>query len=120
MAQPLVWTADGKLDAAGSAVFTAAGVADVELGPVPPSLVWLITRMVVNTTGSSSSTCSVYDGAPVPANLIDATGTGQQDASDFGQPWLLRTGETVLFRWEGGAPGETATARLVGLTQVVS
>lgn len=115
----IVATAGGPLNAAGSAVFNAAGVAEVELGPVPPSIVWLVARMVVSTTAGTSS-CSVYDGAPVPANLVDATRTGQLDASDFGQPWTLRTSETVLFRWENGTPDETATARLVGRTEVVA
>ena len=120
MANPILLTAGGPLSQAGSAEFTAAGVAQVELGPVPPGQVWLITRMTVSTSGSDDPmpTCSVYDGSVSAQNLLDATYTGSQDVSDFGQPYILQSAESLVFRWEGGTPGEKATARLVGRSQV--
>lgn len=116
---PIVVTGGGPLNASGSATFDAAGNAQVEIGPVGPAQVWLITRMTVSTTGPSDPmpACYVYDGAPHPSRLIDATWTGTQDVSDFGQPYVLLAAESLTFRWEGGTPGETATARLVGQTQ---
>jgi hypothetical protein len=118
MGNPIVVTAGGVLNVSGDAVFNAAGVAELELGPVPPSQVWQITRMTVSATSTLQPTCSVYDGAAVPANLMDATRTGNQDVSDFGTPYQLQTAESLLFRWEGGTPGAVATGRLVGRTAV--
>ncbi len=120
MSNPILLTAGGPLNQAASAAFNAAGVAQVELGPVPPGQVWLITRMTVSTTGTDNPmpSCSVYDGSVAAQNLIDATYTGSQDVSDFGQPYILQPAETLVFRWEGGTPGLIATARLVGRSQV--
>jgi hypothetical protein len=116
--EPMRPTGGGPLSKAGSAAFNAAGVAEVELGPVPPRQVWLISRMTVSAT-AGQPTCSVYDGSVSPVNLLDATSTGQQDISDFGQPYMLATNETLIFRWENGEPGAAATARLVGRSRVV-
>lgn len=120
MANPILLTQGGPLNVTASADFDAGGAAQVELGPVPPGQVWLITRMTVSTSGPTNPmpSCNVYDGSVAAANLIDATWTGAQDVSDFGQPYILQTAESLIFRWTGGTPGERATARLIGRSQV--
>lgn len=120
MATPISPTAGGNLAQGGSVTLDADGAGELELGPVPPNQVWLITRVTVSCTGPTNPmpTCSVYDGPPSPGNLVDATWTGTQDVSDFGQPYILGVNESLLFRWERGTPGEVATARLVGRSQV--
>lgn len=114
--QPIQVGGGGRLDRSGTVILGATGAGDVELGPVPPGQVWLISRMTVAVTGTTNPmpTCSVYDGPPNAASLIDATWTGAQDVSDFGTPHELQPNESLLFRWTGGTPGARATARLIG------
>lgn len=116
---PIRPTGGGSLTRDSSVALNAAGVGEVELGPVPPNQIWLISRMTVFVTGTTvpMPSCSVYDGPASPGNLVDATWTGAQDVSDFGTPYVLEANESLLFRWEGGTPGAIATARLVGRTQ---
>lgn len=109
-------TGGGPLDVAGHVTLDANGNGDLELGPVPPRAQWLLSRMTVHVTGPTAPmpTCTVYQGSPHPSRLLDATWTGAQDVSDFGAPYPLEDGDRLTFRWEGGTPGETATARLIG------
>lgn len=110
-------TGGGRLgpNAGGQVVLDANGEGTVEVR-VPGGQVWTVQRMTVSCTGPTSPmpACYVYDGPPSDAYLLDATWTGTQDVSDFGQPLDLVDGDYLTFHWTGGTAGETATARLVG------
>jgi hypothetical protein len=112
----IVVRGEGPLTISANVVLDANGNGSVELGPVPASRAWAVTRITVSCTGTNlpMPVANVYDGPPNPANLLDATYTGGQDVSDFGTPYILDQQESLTVEWVGGVPGETATARLIG------
>lgn len=78
---------------------------------VPVDQVWLVTRVVVSTSGQQCRV-DLYAADPGTADptgqqLVDNTLTGSLDIGEYPRGLLLLTGEALTAFWTGAAPGAT-------------
>jgi hypothetical protein len=95
-----------------TATFDAGGNASASVGPVRYGQSWSVQSMVVSTTSASATRCSVYKNTIAQNNLVDSTGSGNNDTSDTSID--LANLDTLIFAWAGGSPSATATAIVYG------
>lgn len=101
----------------GNVILDSSGNGEVQIGPVPPNTVWEVTRLTIRVTGTNNPMprCYSFSGSPIDSNLMSTTYVGAQNTDDFsGGTHLMRDGEFLTVRWEGGVPGASATARIMG------
>ncbi len=118
---------NAPLNVSGVGDFNAAvdGVCRIARGPAVPGENWLVQRVTVSTNSSAETTARIYRNFVGSEQFIDGTYSGNQDVSDE-MDILLRTGETLVIEWTGGAtpigtPAGTlprATVRLEGERQM--
>lgn len=77
----------------------ADGVATIELPQVPAGQMWLVRRIAVSCTSPSSF--AAYYNTIAPANIADATDTGEADVADERQPLVLNEGDVLICQWSG-------------------
>jgi hypothetical protein len=106
------------LSAVGTTVLDANGNGDITLRPdVGQNWSPLFVR-VSTSTRNGQTYCAVFHGSPgvdpQASQFIDDTFLGSGDASSMiaGTPVLF--GEAVIFQFQGGLPGDTATATVFG------
>jgi hypothetical protein len=89
--RPLIANATGTDDGAGRMVarFTA-----------PPTVAWLVRRIVVQSTVSGQAL--VYVGSLIPENVVSGTITGEFDENDANQPYLVSEGVELAVVWANG------------------
>ncbi len=98
----------------------AAGVAELEYEQVPQDELWLVDRVVVQSTSSAATVAHLYLDTIDDRHVIDGTRVGNFDVADMASPIQL-LGSTVLrVRWLGADDGAVGTCRiqLVVLRQV--
>lgn len=93
-----------------SAVFDAAGRAELVFGPAPYGSMWLVQAVTVVTNAAAATAARVFVGQEHDVNLVDATSAGNMAISDRAQPIMVPGGQKLLIVWTGGAAGERATA----------
>jgi hypothetical protein len=102
---------DWTTQAQASTPAGADGLCTVTFGPAPAGELWLADRYTVECTSSSSSDCFVYVGLDIrPANLRDATGSGNLDIADNNSPLLVPGTLSLFFQWRSASLGAIATA----------
>jgi hypothetical protein len=104
-----------QLNTSASVVLDGSGNGEVRLGPQIAKLRYRIRVVGVQIPGTFNEipTAKVYNGLAHAANFISGTYDGNND-SDTALDILLFTGQFITVRWEGGPPGFTATANIVG------
>jgi hypothetical protein len=104
-----------QLNTYGSVTLNASGTGQVTLNPTA-MMDWRVTRMAVKTTQAPNQTpiptCTVYLGNVSDGDIVDQTWTGSRDVSDC--DIAVPYGTPLIFRWEGGVAGTTATASILG------
>lgn len=104
-----------SLNTSASVTLDSNGNGTVQL-TVPIGVTWNLTVAAVSTsTAVLNPTCSIYMGpTPTPDNLIDATYTGNQDATGKVAGFPLTKGQSIWAVWTGGDVGAVATLSLFG------
>lgn len=107
--------ADMQLDTYGTVTLNASGGGTVTLTPTA-MLNWRVIRMAVKTSQGPTVTpvpqCTVYLNSVSDGNIIDQTWTGSRDTSDC--DILVVHGASLIFVWENGVSGTSATASIYG------
>lgn len=93
------------------ATLDANGRGSARVGPGSPWERWEVTRYAVFTAGSGCAV-QVYKNYESPSNWID--GTFASDGDVGGIQSTLNTGESLVFVWSEGIPGETMQAIVYG------
>lgn len=103
------------LNTYGTTVLDANGYGQIILAPTAMQN-WRVTRMAVRTsqapTDTPVPTCTVYLGTVSDGDIIDQTWTGSRDVSDCNI--VVQHGSRLIFVWEGGISGTSATASIYG------
>lgn len=98
----------------------ANGAGQEQAGPVPVGQRWLIERITVTTTPASPKPkVLVYRGDPDPTNFLDGTRSGDMDVSEYPNPLVLESAESLTAVWSGGTAGATGVVRLGGRVELV-
>jgi len=95
-----------------SVQFDNTGTATITLDPVEPNTTWLIDYVVVTTTSTTQTLCSLYESNVSPASLIDGTGQGNRGIAWYQPPRRLAGTLQLIVQWTGGVPGAVANVRL--------
>lgn len=91
-----------------------SGAAQIVFGPPGMQVYWLVERIAVHSDSSSSSALGVYVGSvdALPQELVDYTGSGNNDAADENQPILVEPGQKLVLQWSGLSTGAKVYARI--------
>lgn len=92
-----------------AATADATGTATLDLGQVDPTTQWLVDRLVVQTTSTASTTLRLYDSTVAPANLLDATSSGNINTADYPAGLLVRPSTSLVAQWTGATFGAVCT-----------
>ena len=88
------------------------GLISVEFDPVAPGLIWLIQRITIMCTSTTSTRAMVYAGDPTPTNLVDGTDRGNLDVADELSPILLESCTPLTVQWTGASAGAQGVVRV--------
>jgi hypothetical protein len=100
----------------------AGGAATVQIGPQGVGTRWYLAQANIQTTSGANdvSTCALYLGAQIQANLLGGTSyAGGQDTIGL-QVRPLTPGDLVTAVWANGNPGDVATLTLYGEQEVLT
>jgi hypothetical protein len=107
------WTFDDySQDYEESAAAGAAGICQLEFGPVPEDQLWLLERITVSCSSAAATECTLYVDRNDPSRMLDYTPAGNSDVADESAPIQLPTGTTLLVVWDGASVGAIGTARV--------
>ena len=108
-----------QLDTYGVVTLTGTGRGVVSLTP-SGMLSWTVTRMAVRTSQTPSQIpvpqCTVYLNSIADGNIVDQTYSGSRDTSDCNL--TIQHGSKLIFVWENGINGTTATASIYGTQEL--
>jgi len=100
-------------DPARQTTVAADGSARIQFDGPPIGKVWLVQRYVLSMDpGGAGSTIRVYVGTVSLGGFRDGSVKGDLNIADGGTPLFVGGGSPVIFVWEGGTPGDAATAQL--------
>jgi hypothetical protein len=108
------------LSVSASVVLSGAGAGQVQLGPVLAGVTWSPSSVAVIVAPTSQTVVSqfyLYNGAPVPANFIGGSYTGDVNSSAVTVP-DMHPGQVITGVWTGGNPGATATLTITGTQNI--
>ncbi len=97
-------------DLRGQAVADGTGRARIDLGGPPTWRTWVVTGLVVDTTGAANPTVTTYKNSEAPFNIIAYTRAGRRDT--FRGKALILPGESVFLIFEGASSGSVCTCSL--------
>src|SRR5215831_2025219 len=105
--QPLKFAATVILDGSGNGT--------ASLGPNVGQR-WIVRTASVNIPNAVAiPQCNIYMGAaPIPAEFIDGTWTGNMDSTSKTNSYPLTHGEKIWAVWTAGDVGATATLNITG------
>ena len=83
----------------------AGGVATVELPQLGPDVQWLIDRLVVTCSSSTSTTLRLYDSTVTLGRLLDTTGNGNLNTADYPAGLLVRPSSVLIAQWTNATAG---------------
>jgi len=90
----------------------ANGLMSTIFDPVPPGCFWLVERITVSTTSSTTTRAMVYAGDPGAGNFVDGTEHGNLDTADESAPILLESSLSLNVLWTGASVGAQGTVRI--------
>lgn len=93
-----------------SAPADATGTITIDFGQLDPVVMWLVDRIVVHCTSSTTTALKIYDSAVTPARLRDRTSQGNDNAGDYPNGLLFRPSRSMVLQWTGATAGAVATA----------
>jgi len=96
---------------AKSAAAAANGRCTVQLAVVPENELWLVDRIVVTCTSTSTTQCVIYEDLEDPQRALEYTRSGNLDVADESSPIHLDAGTSLYAVWTGASVGATATLR---------
>lgn len=103
------------LNTAGNTTLDANGNGIVQLGPIVGQRWTVSVASVFIPNAVLIPTCAVYiGGAPIQANFIDGTYTGNFDSTDRTAGLPFTNGQSIWGVWSGGDVGAVATLSLIG------
>lgn len=98
----------------------ADGVTELEFEQVPQDELWLVDRVIVQSTSSAATVAHLYLDAIDDRHVLDGTRVGNFDVADNNSPIQLLGSSVLRVRWQGADDGAVGTCRiqLVVLRQV--
>jgi hypothetical protein len=108
------------LSVSGQVVLDGSGNGQVQLGPAITGTSWTPSNVGVLVAPTSTTVVSqfkIYNGAPIAANFIGGTYTGDNNSSAI-SVGNMYPGSVITGVWTGGNPGATATMTLTGTQNV--
>lgn len=93
-----------------------AGVAEIDLGPVPPGRQWEVHRVAVWATTSSPVPipCAVYVGPTVAQPwFVDGTITGEGDVWADATPLVVHSADLLILQWSGCEADDVCWCRML-------
>jgi hypothetical protein len=100
------------LDTNRTAVFNAAGIARLEIGPVVFGETWRIRRMTVSTSSTANTDARVYLNAEIDTRMVAGSYSGDRDFNET--DITLQTLDKLIVVWVDGTPGANASFLLQG------
>lgn len=108
------------LNTFATAVLDSNGNGTAQATP-PPNTRWTVQTVGVQTNQNPNDptqnipTCNIYiGGAPISANFVDGTFTGNQDSTDQTAGIPIYAGQSIYAVWANGPVGALATLSLYG------
>lgn len=93
-------------DTSLTGVVNPDGTGLIQFGPVDPSHVWRVSRVMVAAIGSLlDGDCFLYVGDVLPQNLRDGTTTGSLDIGEYPAPLVVPATLPLSLQWVGMTPG---------------
>lgn len=90
----------------------AAGVCQVDLGPVPQDELWLVDRMVVSCDSAVETAAGIYLDVVDPGRAIDGTWFGNFDVADLASAIQLPGTTSLICQWTACEAGDVGTLRI--------
>lgn len=87
----------------------AGGLATITGDLIDPAELWLVDRLVITTTSTSSTSFRIYDGSTDPAMLLDVTAAGNLNSADYPEGLLIRPASQWVAQWTGASAGAVGT-----------
>jgi len=81
------------------------GTATIELPQLDHDEQWLIDRLVVTCTSTTSTALRLYDSAVTLARLLDTTATGNLNTADYPAGLLVRPSSVLIAQWTNASTG---------------
>jgi hypothetical protein len=105
-------TATRPLDTNRTAMFNAAGVARLEIGPVVFGETWRVRRMTVSTSSTANTDARVYLNAEIDTRMVAGSYSGDRDFNET--DITLQNLDKLIVVWVDGTPGANASFLLQG------
>jgi hypothetical protein len=105
-------TVSRPLDTNRTAVFNAAGVARLEIGPVVFGETWRVRRMTVSTSSAANTDARVYLNAEIDTRMVAGSYSGDRDFNET--DITLQNLDRLIVVWVDGTPGANASFLLQG------
>jgi hypothetical protein len=105
----------------GTAIVSAAGRAQISVGPSALGTVWYPAQVTISTTSgvNDGSTCNIYLGpAGVPVTLVATVFPGGTGTVAVAVP-SMTPGQYLIAIWTGGNPGDVASVNVIGTASAV-
>lgn len=106
------WRLVDWLDQSWQATAGGDGTATITLDPLDPAERWRITRSVVSSTSSSSTSVRHYLGSVATGNLRSGSNTGNYDEADYPAGLMIPPTGVYVTVWTGCTPGASCTLAL--------
>lgn len=100
------------LDTNRTAIFSALGIARLEIGPVIFGETWRVRRMTVSTTSAANTDVRVYLNAEIDSRMVAGSYSGDRDFNET--DITLQTLDRFIVVWVSGTPGALASFLVQG------
>jgi hypothetical protein len=105
-------TLDMGTASAQSNAADGTGIMDAVFPIVPADRVWLIERVNISSTSTTTTQATAYTGQPVAANQVDLSKQGEGDVADEINPILVGSTSAFRLRWTGASLGAVGTVTI--------
>lgn len=106
------WALADYTNPAAQSAPAAGGTAMLAFEQLPDNAMWLIDHAVISCTSTTPTTLKWYDTVPAVRYLIDYTGTGGLDVSEWPAGLQIHPGRSLVMVWEGCSDGAVGTVNL--------
>lgn len=103
------WVDADRFTRSASTKAAAGNTCTATLGPVPEGDLWLIERLVVTCTSSSTTTAILYLDSVSNANIVEGTQSGNLDFADENQPLQVDGARSLVAVWTNASNGAVGT-----------
>jgi hypothetical protein len=106
------WQLVDWVDRTYSSTPAAGGLATITLDQLPPTDMWLLDHMVVQTTSSTPTVMRLYADSVDPRYIRDGSDHGNFSVGDWYSGLVCRPSVSLVAQWTGCSAGAIATLTL--------